>query len=123
MSPAARLILALLADKPMHTPGLCRSLDRDYAATVPLMTALKRNGLIEIVGKAADFGFTDVASTAPVYGRTGKAVQEVSPMAKRLPAIVLPPKTPRRARTSSGSGQIAGKITIGRGYNWRAGLV
>jgi hypothetical protein len=117
------LIVELLErDGPMHTPAICKALDRDYAATVPIMTALLKEGAIRVVGKAAQFRFSDVKSSAPVYGATGLQVELVVAKKPHQGEQALPPpphntrRRDARQRTNSGSGVIAGPIVIGRGY-------
>lgn len=130
MTKLGLLIVELLErDGPMHTPGICKALDRDYAATVPIMTALMKTGAIRIVGTAAKFRFRDVKSSAPVYGATGIKAHRVEKRGRpQQGETSLPPlnNTRRRGahqRTKNGSGVIAGAIEIGRGYRWGAGLV
>lgn len=122
----SKIIVDLLKrDGPMHTPAICIALDRDYARTVPIMTALQRKGAIEIVGKAGALGYTDVASRAPVYAATGVdvVIEDVQREPKQgvselPPPDATPPTRRRNGRTNSGSGVIAGPITIGSGYRW-----
>lgn len=124
MTQLGLLIVELLRrDGPMHTPAVCRALDRDYSATVPIMTALMKEGAIEVAGTAAKFGFKDVKSSAPVYRATNLNLEVV--VAKKphqgetsLPAPSCARPYSKRGKTNSGSGVIAGKIEIGRGYKW-----
>lgn len=124
MTKLGALIVELLErNGPMHTPGICKALDRDYASTVPIMTALVKEGAVRALGTAAKFRLTDVKSSAPVYGATG--IKVVTRKRQRIGNCVPPPHytgKPRK-RTHSGSGVIAGKIEIGRGYKWGAGRI
>jgi hypothetical protein len=129
MTKLGLLIVELLErDGPMHTPGICKALGRDYNSTVPIITALVKEGAIRVVGKASQFGYRDVKSSAPAYGANGIKVEKIETRGKpQQGETALPPphnerRRDARQRTNSGSGVIAGRIEIGRGYNWKAGL-
>lgn len=126
MTKLGLLIVELLQrDGPMHTPGICKTLGRDYASTVPIMTALLKEGAIKIVGTASKHGFKDVKSSAPVYATTGAKVELTDARElQRIGEAALPPPHYRgkaQQRSQTGSGVIAGKIEIGRGYRWFGG--
>lgn len=102
MTKLGLLIVELLTrDGPMHTPGICKALDRNYVSTVPIITSLVKEKAIEIVGTAAKFGFTDVRSIAPVYAASGIKVERIQTRGK--PAITPPDRN--RARIVLGSGE------------------
>lgn len=131
MTKLGLLIVELLErDGPMHTPGICKVLGRDYNSTVPIITALVKSGAIRVVGKASQFGYRDVKSSAPAYGATGIRTEKIETRGKPQQGETTLPPPPHntrrrfdRPRTNSGSGVIAGKIEIGRGYKWGAGRV
>lgn len=106
----------------MHRPGICRALDKDYASVGLVMKALMRAGRIQVVGKASDYGYIDVMSSAPVYGVAVNPVAQegnAKEIAAAMPAFPVKP----REKSSGKSGVIAGVITIGRGFRWGSGPV
>lgn len=99
-SLAARIV-ALLRTKQMHKQALCRALDLHYTNVDATVSAMVRAGTVAILGNAAEAGYTDVKSTAPIYGLPGQKLERVE----------------KREREHVGSGVIAGPVLIGRGFS------
>lgn len=83
----------------------CQALDCEYQHIDPTLAVMRRRGEIVVLGTAREAGYTGINSHAPVYG---------------LPGMTLARAPAKAQRTSSGSGQIAGKIVVGRGLKWGA---
>ena len=102
-SIAPRILVALEAG-PMHKRQLCRALGLDYVNVDPVVADLVHAKRVVILGTAKEAGYADIKAHARMYGLPGQKLVPIK----------------RRACTSSGSGVIAGRITIPQ-YRWPLG--
>jgi hypothetical protein len=103
------LIFRLMTGRRMTTSQVCAETGISRQVVIVNLNRLRDDKKIRYVGKVP-FGF---------YGRKENAYEhgvEDAEMAGQIKRRM------RRPRSGSSSGVIAGKITIGRGFKWGAGL-
>lgn len=102
-------ILELLKTRgQMHMRHLEAALDQSYVDIGNDLRTLMAAKRVVVLGTVREAGWTDAQSNAPVYGLAGTQLVKV--------------RRKKKTRTA-GSGQIAGKIEIGRGTRWGASIL
>ena len=150
LSPFALRILALLESGPQPQARLKRELSATFLELNSALMSLSRHGAIKFKGSVQDAGL-DGRRHSPMWGlpaakpypalyygvrvvcpachssqvyRTKKGMMECHTCNDRFGEHDLAFAKPApKPKTPSGSGIIAGRIVIGRGAKWGAGLV
>lgn len=70
-----RIVAVIRSDGQMHKRMLCDALGVEYRAIDFQLTKLKHAGEVVILGIAAEAGYGDIRSDAPVYGLPGMTLK------------------------------------------------